>query len=333
MSLIKVAVIGAGAAGLCAARYLTAKPDVFEPVVYEQTGRIGGTWVYVEETDKDKNGLPVHSSMYENLKTNLPKEVMPFRDFSFRDSLPSFVGHADVLQYLEDYANHFDLLPHIKFNTFVESVTPVKEGDDKEKWIVRVKKLEEESQPSESNVYDAVIVCNGHYSVPYTPKIPGLEDFQGTFIHSHHYRRPDDFKDKIVVMIGAGPSGRDIGIDVARLAKRVFLCNWYAPLTTRLPDNMEEVPTVSAIKRDNVVEFTDGREEKVDAIIASTGYEFSFPFLSPECQLTIQNRHIKQLYLHLIHMVFPTISFVGMTTRVCPFSAVCSSDSVGIGSA
>ena len=67
--MIRVAVIGAGAAGLCAARYLLSQPEMLSAVVFEQTDSIGGTWVYTEETGKDSNGIPIHSSMYYNLRS------------------------------------------------------------------------------------------------------------------------------------------------------------------------------------------------------------------------------------------------------------------------
>lgn len=64
---IKVCVIGAGAAGLCALRHLAAN-TIFEVRAYEQTNDIGGTWVYKEQVGLDENGLPIHSSMYQNLR-------------------------------------------------------------------------------------------------------------------------------------------------------------------------------------------------------------------------------------------------------------------------
>lgn len=71
---MKLCVIGAGAAGICAAKNgLDFGCDV---TVFEQTESVGGTWVYTDEVAKDKNGLDVHSSMYQGLYTNLPKEVM-----------------------------------------------------------------------------------------------------------------------------------------------------------------------------------------------------------------------------------------------------------------
>lgn len=65
----RVAIIGAGAAGLCAARLAAAaSDDVREVVVFEQTDRIGGTWVYTDKIGVDANGLPLHSSMYRDMR-------------------------------------------------------------------------------------------------------------------------------------------------------------------------------------------------------------------------------------------------------------------------
>jgi len=69
--VLRVAVIGAGPAGLCAARFLSAEPDRYQPTVYEQTAAVGGTWVYTDRTGTDEYGLPVHSSMYKNLRYSI----------------------------------------------------------------------------------------------------------------------------------------------------------------------------------------------------------------------------------------------------------------------
>jgi cation diffusion facilitator CzcD-associated flavoprotein CzcO len=61
-------VIGAGAAGLCAARHLLVEPTVGHVDVLEQAGQLGGTWVYTETVGYDDFGLPVHTSMYKSLR-------------------------------------------------------------------------------------------------------------------------------------------------------------------------------------------------------------------------------------------------------------------------
>lgn len=46
----------------------------------------------------------------------------------------------------------------------------------------------------ETNVFDAVMVCNGHYNTPAIPNYPGRNIYKGQQIHSHDYRCPDPFK-------------------------------------------------------------------------------------------------------------------------------------------
>jgi cation diffusion facilitator CzcD-associated flavoprotein CzcO len=57
--------------------------------------------VYTDAVGVDAHGLAVHSSMYQNLKTNLPKEVMAFPDFPFKSTDQSFLHHSEVRQYLQ----------------------------------------------------------------------------------------------------------------------------------------------------------------------------------------------------------------------------------------
>lgn len=67
--LKRVAVVGAGAAGLCAARHILSRPNSFAPpVVFELTDKVGGTWCYDERVGTYENRRPVHSSMYRDLR-------------------------------------------------------------------------------------------------------------------------------------------------------------------------------------------------------------------------------------------------------------------------
>ena len=69
VSGLRVAVVGAGAAGLCAARHILGRPGRYAPpVVYELTENVGGTWCYEERVGRYDNGQPIPSSMYKNLR-------------------------------------------------------------------------------------------------------------------------------------------------------------------------------------------------------------------------------------------------------------------------
>ncbi|XP_071497559.1 uncharacterized protein [Diadema antillarum] len=320
MNRLRVAVIGGGGAGLCAARYMAARPDKFEPVVFEKAENVGGTWVYTEETGKDKYGYPIHSSMYSSLRTNLPKEVMAFPDFPFDSSLPSFIKHTDVLKYIEQYAQHFNLLKYIQFCKVVELVRPISSADDTKhvSWEVTVRDVRNLQSESTTEKFDAVIVCNGHYAVPKVPTIPGLDTFSGEVLHSHEYRHPSIFNDQTVLIIGAGASGIDIALDISSKAKQVYISHWKPRIASTLPENIKEVQAVKAVSSSEAI-FTDDARVDIDAILFCTGYNYDFSFLHTDCKVNVGDGRVTPLYKHVLHSTFPSLSFIGITMRICPF--------------
>ena len=98
--------------------------------------------------------------LYFHFRTDLPKQVMSFPDFPYPDESPTFLHHTDVRKYLEDYAEHFNLLPHIRFQTKVVSVDPLPNTDENDwcRWIVEYQQL---GCHLEKEEFDAVVVCNG----------------------------------------------------------------------------------------------------------------------------------------------------------------------------
>lgn len=312
---LKVCVIGAGAAGLCAARHLLGSN--FQAQVYEQSKVVGGTWVYTEATGIDDRGNPIHSSMYKNLRTNLPKEVMAFPDFPFPDHERSFLPHEDVRAYLEQYCDHYGLRKFIKFEHKILQVEPQANSNDPTSWVVSSKCLK--SGNVNESTYDAVLVCNGHYSEPAYPSVRHIDQFKGTQMHSHNYRTPDPFENKTVIVLGAGASGMDISLEVASQASLVYLSHNNPTLPTKLPKNIVQVPGIIECITDHGFLLADGSKVQVDALLYCTGYEFCFPFLSNKCSLKIENRQMYPLYKHMIHADYPTIAFIGLPLTIVPF--------------
>ncbi len=55
-------------------------------------------------------------------------------------------------------------------------------------------------------IFDAVLICNGHYAKPFTPHIDGMkENFKGHIVHSIQHEDPSIFVNKTVVCVGGGP--------------------------------------------------------------------------------------------------------------------------------
>uniref|UniRef100_A0A336KXK0 Flavin-containing monooxygenase n=1 Tax=Culicoides sonorensis TaxID=179676 RepID=A0A336KXK0_CULSO len=315
--MTKVAVIGAGIAGLAACKY--SKQAKLEVDVFEQTNNIGGTWVYTDKIGTDKYGLQIHSSMYRNLHTNLPKETMGYHDYKYSGFERSYITPSEVMEFLENYVEHFGLRDHIKFEHLVTKVEPLP-GD---KWSVTVLDLKKDE--SFTRIYDAIFICNGHYSTPNVPKLQGSEYFKGKVMHSHDYRYPEPFKDQKVLIIGAGPSGVDITRDVSTTAEFVgFSHHLPSKILNAYDENVTQLPDVAQILDDGKVHFYDGQVLEFDTIIFCTGYKYVYPFLSPECQIKVEDNHVTELYKHIININYPTMYFIGIpfTTIIVPLADI-----------
>lgn len=65
------------------------------------------------------------------------------------------------------------------------------------------------------------MICNGHYNDPYSPTVEGQEKFEGDIAHSHTYRNAEPYTGKRVLLVGAGPSGLDLALQISKVAKYV----------------------------------------------------------------------------------------------------------------
>ncbi|CAI5457521.1 unnamed protein product [Closterium sp. Yama58-4] len=319
---LNVAVIGAGAAGLAAARELMREGHAV--TVIEAGGEIGGVWAYDEriETEDllglDPNRQQVHSSMYASLRTNLPRELMGFLDFPFSAPLPGdrpdadvdprdgtsadsrqedfdmrrFPSHREVLRYL--------CRAHRSISTYRGSLggsagAAAGIGDGE-----RVEGREEREEERE---FDALVVCNGHYSQPKIATIAGVDTWQGIQMHSHNYRYPEGFAGKVVVVVGAEASGQDIARELAAVAREVHILQ------------------IKQANADGTVEFEDGFTCHADVIMHCTGYSYSFPFLALHPSLlSVNNGRVTPLFRHVLPPALaPSLSFIGLPWKVVPF--------------
>ncbi len=345
----RFAVIGAGAAGLCAAKNLIAAG--LDAVIFEAGSQIGGLWVY----DND-NGL---SSAYRSLHINSEARVSSYGDFPFPPDAPLYPDHAEMKQYFREYAEHFDLARRIRVNSRVASVTQESAG------------LKVTLASGEAEVFDGVVAASGHQSTPRHP--PEVKGFTGEYLHAHDYRVPEPFTGKRVMVIGPGNSGVDIAADICTVTEHTVLCArspvlimprmmfgvpnsrtlvaiekpwvpwpvriWARAFLTRIfQGSMEQWgfrtpktrthpishPTLIAHiawKRIGVkpgiqsiagreVRFVDGTTETLDSIIAATGYLTQYPYLSPDMLPLAGTRPV--LYNRVVHPSVPGLFFIGL---------------------
>lgn len=116
---------------------------------------------------------------------------MGYPDFPIPDQKKSYIPQRDMLTFLELYAQKFNVYQHIKFQSYVIRVRPY--GDENQ-WEIIVRDLP--TNTYNTYIFDAIIVCNGHYHTPCLPKYAGKDVYKGHQIHSHDFRSSQPFKGK-----------------------------------------------------------------------------------------------------------------------------------------
>ncbi len=235
MGTERACIIGAGSSGIVAAKILHERGLPFD--CYEKGSGIGGNWRYLND-----NGM---SSAYKSLHINTSRDRMAYADYPMPDHYPDFAHHAQVLDYFEDYVDHFGFRDTLTFRTEVLRVEPAGDGA----YDVTVHDLDQDVTRTER--YGAVLVANGHHWDPNWPDFSGT--FDGPVMHSHHYKTPDQIKDKRVLIVGVGNSACDIACEAAYVARATMLSTrngahvvpkymlgrpldtFTTPLTSRLP--------------------------------------------------------------------------------------------------
>ncbi|KAK4793788.1 hypothetical protein SAY86_011782 [Trapa natans] len=338
---LHAAVIGAGSAGLVAAREL--RREGHSVVVYERGNQVGGIWAYAPETESDPMGCDpartvVHSSLYSSLRTNLPRELMGFSDYPFvagpaRSGDPRrFPGHSEVLAYLKGFAREFEIEEMVRFDTEVVKVSLLDgngngNGNGLIQWRVKSRKKTDGicSGDEDDEVFDAVVVCTGHHTEPQIAEIPGIDAWPGKQIHSHNYRTPEPFKDQVVVLIGNGQSSADISREIAPVAKEVHV-SIRAPaegiVLGQRPGfgNTWLHPMIECAREDGAIVFADGTCAYADVILHCTGYKYYIPFLETNGIVSVDDNRVGPLYKHIFPpLLAPWLSFVGLPQKVIPF--------------
>jgi len=359
----RVAIIGGGAGGIIASRELLKEGH--QVTVFEQGSSPGGLWLYSDNTDKDTN--QARSSCYKGLRTNLPRQVMSFLDHPFFDSkFPgskdprTFPTHDEVLAYLLAYGKEHGVFDHFSFCSRVISAIHTSNGWKLivEKNTIKSSNNSTSSSSSSSSredcvtvreeLFDALIVCNGHFSKPRIPYFPGQHHFPGLQLHSHSYRVPDEYVDKSVVLIGASNSGTDIAAELDGVCSRVYLCSkdWLIPggvgeddecsaatnesiaiqQQPRTTGNVIPKPNIKELRSDGSVVFEDGSvADNINVVIYYTGFEYSVPFLhnvEDAPKVAPGGGALLPLYKHLFPVsreLANKLSFVGLPWKVIPF--------------
>lgn len=187
---VDVLIVGAGQAGLAAARVLAERG--IDCVVHERHARVGDCWrrrfdSLVLFTPRKLDALP-----------GLPQDGDP----------QGYPGKDEMGDYLERYAKHFSL--------------PVVAGNGVERLRRRSDHFVATLDDGGSLTSRVAIIATGGFQVPRIPDFAGRLAPQVQRLDAATYRNPRDVRDRNVVIVGDGATGRQIALELVQ-THRVML--------------------------------------------------------------------------------------------------------------
>jgi len=183
---VETLVIGGGQAGLAVGHHLAARDVDF--VILDAERRTGDVWR--RRWGSLRLFTPAAFSSLPGMVFPAPPAHLPDKD--------------EVADYLERYAERFDL--PVRHDTRVESL-----GWDGDRYVVRAGDTRFEA--------DHVVVATGPFQRPNVPNVAARLAPSVHQIHSSQYRSPFDLPDGPVLVVGAGNSGAQIALELARFRK------------------------------------------------------------------------------------------------------------------
>ncbi|CAB3225449.1 unnamed protein product [Arctia plantaginis] len=303
----RVCIIGAGYSGLGAARHMQDYGLNF--TVFEATRYIGGTWRFDPRVGTDEDGLPLFTSAYKNMRTNTITQTMEYSGFPFPEGTSSYLTGDCVYKYLLSFTNHFDLIENIQFQSLV---TKVQWEDD----IWNVMYMKTDTRENITEHCNFVVVATGEYSSPNVPHFEGQEEFKGKIIHSHDYKDAEDFRNLTVLVVGAGPSGLDVAIQLVNVTSKLLHSHHFMYKLPEIYGNYLMKPDIKHFNTTGAV-FVDGSTEEFDIVILCTGYTFSFPFLNYQSAgVSATKKYVLPLHNQVVNINHPSMTFVGVSKYV-----------------
>ncbi|KAF8111659.1 hypothetical protein N665_0073s0019 [Sinapis alba] len=186
-------IVGAGPSGLAVAAGLKREGVPF--IILERANCIASLW---------------QNRTYDRLKLHLPKQFCQLPNFPFPEDYPEYPTKFQFIQYLEDYATHFDINP--KYNETVQSAKY-----DETFGLWRVKTISKSGQLGSCEfeyICRWLVVATGENAEKVVPDFEGLEDFGGDVLHAGDYKSGGRYQGKKVLVVGCGNSGMEVSLDL-----------------------------------------------------------------------------------------------------------------------
>lgn len=201
---MRVAIVGAGFAGLGTARMLLRCG--FDVTVFERAPDVGGVWS--------------RTRRYPGLRTQNDKGSYAFAELPMPRHYPEWPDGEQMQRYLESYVAVFGLGPALRLSTEVISAHLSSDASGQSSWILTVSPV---TTPESTQIltFDHLVIANGTFSQPAIPVLPGRQDFEasgGRICAPSDFLHIEDARGRDVLVVGYGKSACDLAVAVSDVA-------------------------------------------------------------------------------------------------------------------
>jgi putative flavoprotein involved in K+ transport len=187
---IQTLVIGGGQAGLSVGYHLARRQIPF--LILDAHERIGESW----------------RRRWDSLRLFTPARFDGLDGMAFPASADAFPTKDEMADYLEAYAARFEL--PVRNGVLVNGLS--KQGD---RYVVTAGDRQFEAEH--------VVIAMANYQEPRVPAFAPDLDRDIVQLHSAEYRRPSQLREGAVLLVGAGNSGSEIALELARAGHTTFM--------------------------------------------------------------------------------------------------------------
>ncbi|CZR68740.1 related to monooxigenase [Phialocephala subalpina] len=198
---IRVAVIGAGIAGVTAGILLPAKVPSISLQIFEKNPDVGGTW---------------YENIYPGVRCDIPANVYQSTFSPNTQWSEEYAQGSEILSYWKSVAEKYDVYKYLRFS---QEIKKAEWDEGRGQWLLDIKDLKTGQGRVES--FDVVISAIGRFNAWKLPDYPGIKDFKGHLRHSSNWDPTFDPKDKTVAVIGNGASGLQVVPNIQKVVKHL----------------------------------------------------------------------------------------------------------------
>jgi len=192
----EICIIGAGFGGINMGVVLR-RAGIPTFTIIEKNSSIGGTW---------------YENRYPGAEVDSESHLYCLKSKT-HNWTRNFSRQPELLSYLIDTADEYDLWPHIKLNAQVQAAI----------WNEETHMYTVSLTDAVEMRFNVVVSAVGIFNSLNIPQWPGLESFSGVKFHAARWEEGYNFSGKRVAVVGTGSSSAQIVPELAKKAKKLLL--------------------------------------------------------------------------------------------------------------